>query len=245
MVKNLSNGCCNFLVNLKLYKLIFEIKGMFFNKKDEKGRLPDLPPLPVNDFLLKKPEKVDARDLRDVLKQDIQRDSLDEDSEKHALPSFPDSPNEKGFSQSVIKDAVGESQLSELPELPELPVEKESVTGTGIDESVVGVQKIEPKKNFKTIESDSEMYSSSRIMVPKKIEVKEKNQDIFVKLDKFRAGKKSLNEVKMRLDEIDLLFKKIREIKMREEQELAGWENEVNFIKDRLKDVTENIFEKV
>jgi hypothetical protein len=166
-----------------------------------------------------------------------EKEVLDEEitSERHALPSFPDSPTAKGFSQSAIRSAVDDSG-SDLPELPE------------IDEAPK-VKEIEEKPlKFKTVESEPMYHPASIKEIPKKREEfkpAEKNQDIYVKLDKFRTGRKSLGEVKTRLSEIDSLLKKIRETKMREEQELSGWESELNFIKDRLKDVTENIFEKV
>ena len=44
---------------------------------------------------------------------------------------------------------------------------------------------------------------------------------------------------------MDELLKKIREIKLREEQELTTWEKEINNAKSRIKDVHENIFEKI
>lgn len=217
---------------------------MFFKKKEEKDSLPDLPPMPIESFQPKRPERIEVKGLdgtfgkiSSIKKDEIEeKEVLDEEitNERHALPSFPDSPTSKGFSQSAIRNAVDDSG-SDLPELPE------------IDE-VPKIKEIEEKPlKFKTIEAEA-MYNPTSIReIPKKREEfkpAEKNQDIYVKLDKFRAGRKSLGEVKTRLSEIDSLLKKIRETKMREEQELSGWESELNFIKDRLKDVTENIFEK-
>ena len=40
------------------------------------------------------------------------------------------------------------------------------------------------------------------------------------------------------------LLKKIRETKLREEQEMNAWDRELNTIREKLKDVTGNIFEK-
>jgi len=197
---------------------------MFFKKKEDKGRLPDLPPLPADSFAIRKPE-------RTGILNDFSLDSEQEKQERHSLPSFPDSLMRKGFSQSAIKDAVGQNQRSELPELPD-------------DAEIVKKEREAEKKEWA---EDEGLYSPSEIIeIPRKAgNGVEKNQDIFVKLDKFKNGKKSLNEMRERIDEIDGLFKRIREVKMREEQELAGWEAEINFVKDRLKQVTENIFEKV
>jgi len=70
---------------------------MFSQKKDESS-LPDLPPLQTP-FSLPAVEK----------------------EEIHALPSFPDSPTNKGFSQMAIKDAVSQENGSHAapPDMPE------------------------------------------------------------------------------------------------------------------------------
>jgi len=68
--------------------------------------------------------------------------------------------------------------------------------------------------------------------------------DIFVKIDKFRTARKSLSEIKLKIEEVESLLRRIRETKMREEHELAGWETELNAIKAKIKDITQNIFEK-
>jgi len=74
---------------------------------------------------------------------------------------------------------------------------------------------------------------------------KEKNNEIFVKIDKFYSAKKALNQTKSKIEEIDRLLNKIRETKMREEQELSAWEKDLSAVKARIKEVTESIFEKI
>ena len=49
---------------------------------------------------------------------------------------------------------------------------------------------------------------------------------------------------KDQLDQIEDLLKKIRDIKMREEQELEVWEKELLTAKARIQEVGVNIFEK-
>jgi hypothetical protein len=222
---------------------------MFFKKKEEKDGLPDLPAFPLDGFSSKKPVRPEIKELDGtfgrpiVPKEDLENSELEDEvsAERHSLPSFPDSPMGKGFSQSAIRDAVSDKdkELEEQSELPELP---------DVDETPNIKEIVERPIRFKEVESE-ELYKPTKIMeVPKRREEfkpVERNQDIFVKLDKFKAGRKSLLEVKERMNEIDFLLKKIRETKMREEQELAGWESELNAIKDKIKDVTENIFEKV
>lgn len=81
---------------------------MFWTKKEEKS-LPDLPPI-KEDFTPMKPEKAEA-ELPEAPESD-------EMPENHPLPSFPDSPIKRGFSQTMIKEAV-EPEKSFFPEAPE------------------------------------------------------------------------------------------------------------------------------
>ncbi len=64
------------------------------------------------------------------------------------------------------------------------------------------------------------------------------------KYHKRRKKKLFEKKVQEKMEDIDELVKKIREVKMREEQELGSWENDLINIKSRIKDVSENIFEK-
>lgn len=194
---------------------------------DEEKRLPDLP-------------------TRKRFFDDFDLDG-EEKEEKHPLPAFPDTPGHNQFSQAAIKDAVGEEvDESDLPELPELPEEKE-VRVANSKPKIVEMEEWKPEipLGMSRIEPPEES-----IEVPRKEDFRSLRReigspDIFVKIDKFRNARKTFNEVKAKLNEIDDLIKRIRETKMREEQELSAWERDVQNIKSRVKDVSENIFEKV
>lgn len=72
-----------------------------------------------------------------------------------------------------------------------------------------------------------------------------KTEDVYIKIDKFHSARRALNSARDKLKEVDELMRKIRETKMREEQELASWEDDISAIKSKVEDVTKNIFEKV
>lgn len=77
-----------------------EVK-MFFKKKKEDYKLPDLPASrarPVLGPRISPPVEVDEG----------------EEGEVHSLPAFPDSPTHNKFSQAAIKDAVGEDKHGEF-----------------------------------------------------------------------------------------------------------------------------------
>ena len=71
--------------------------NMFWNKKDEKKSLPDLPQIKSP---FSKELSVSSENTGMV------EEKLKEGENKHALPSFPDSPTNQGFSQTAIKEAI-------------------------------------------------------------------------------------------------------------------------------------------
>lgn len=125
---------------------------MFWDKKEDKKGLPDLPTikspfnkeLEVSSNLVKspiaqKPEMKEDHDSND-----------DEDGlevERHSLPSFPDSPISKGFSQSAIKDAISQEDLKEPAPIP---------TQKPSDKIIP-----EQSKKFKTVELNEEVVENN------------------------------------------------------------------------------------
>lgn len=205
---------------------------MFWNKKEDKKSLPDLPPL-------KSPLILSSGSIGM--------------EEKHELPSFPEKYSEGSFSQAAIKGAVEESSSQEMekhaPEFPSPP-----------DNRFKTIEMEEWKPGFEEKDEQEEMHSIPQFPVDRNRDIglvrsfdkrsmespkSEKNADIFVKLDKFYSARKSLVDIQHNLEDIDSLLKKIREIKLREEQELHGWEKELDGVKARLNDVNMNLFEKV
>jgi len=207
---------------------------MLFRKKEEKT-LPDLPPSPF-----------DARPGAIP--------SLEADTEEKALPSFPASETYDRFSEAAIKGAVGEAE-EELPEFPEMntaavrsnTMEMEEWTPSNMPvQSPTAISPLEEEENLQP-----EIPSRARRAMPRivrsAVEQTSSSQlsDVFVKLDKFHLARRTLHDVSSKLEEMDELIKKIRETKLREERELSAWEKDIVHIKSRVKDVNENIFEKV
>lgn len=202
---------------------------MFWNKKETKNSLPDLPPisLPVTGM--------PSLEQKSAFVEDS------ESSEKHLLPSFPDSPTDKEVSQTAIKEAVENVESKQ-------PYESSQE---------MNIPFYSKENNFKTVETPN---SSTMLLPPpentftpsksvtKNFEqepAERKNPAIFVKIDKFNSAKRALSSAQEKLNEIEELLKRIREVKLREEQELSGWEKELSSIKIKVKEVTENIFESL
>lgn len=198
---------------------------MFWDKKDDSSGLPDLPP------------------LKEPPRWNVEEDS-EESFEKNTLPRFPDSPSHNSFSQAAIKDAISdEKEISdekvkqsefktmEMEEWNPKTIEREAVPELPIQRNVLP----EPPKSIQAEDQLRKPFLNSS----------QAGNDIFVKIEKFRNVRKALNETKDKLEEIDELLKKIREVKMREEQELTSWEKEISNSKARIQQITSEIFEKV
>lgn len=148
---------------------------------------------------------------------------------KDERKSLPELPPLKPFPQTAFpRDAVREE-----PTLPAFPEEKEEIEELPELPSKFRVPKIKESEEMP-------MRKTSFEAAPQ-----QKSEDVYVKIDRFHSARKALNSARNKLAEIDELMKKIRETKMREEQELSSWEKEIDVIKTKVEDVTKNIFEKV
>jgi len=224
---------------------------MLFSKKEKRKRLPDLP----------------ARGSRASFDA-----PFPEDEPEHPLPAFPDSPSHNEFSQAAIKDAIGAHEDEDYHEGEDGEFHpSHPPRGSGGEEKVGG----EDKENIKIVEmeewhpsvhheedhgippplsvhrnlpsprsiSPPAVMSHAPLVAARKPE--KKASDVFVKIDKYNSARRAMGDVKMKLVEIDELIKRIRETKIREEQEIVAWEKDMENIKARMKDITENIFEKI
>ncbi len=188
---------------------------MASEKKDYLADLPDLPPL---------------RTPSDMQSAQTSIPSVTEIDDFQELPSFPSSPSHNRFSQAAIKDAVSGDRQYQREEMQEWKPTK--------------FERREPVSTNDELDEDYQERSNFAREVNRSRNSKP-GPEVFVKIEKFFSAKKTVSEVKQKLDEIDSLINKVREIKLREEQELAAWEKELTEIKSRLKDVSEHIFEKV
>ena len=206
---------------------------MFWNKKSTEASLPDLP---QPEFPTIKSENSDSeKNNMDYMKENM--------PEKHNLPSFPDSPIKRGFSQTAIKNAIDNEEDTDNQYK-----EKDS-------EEIVGNAK--KSRTFKTIEVDSmpDIPSKKLPLPPTKEEIRKpeintnsfesKKKEVFVKIDKFQSARKALSSAQENVTEIENMLRKIRDVRMREDQELTAWERDIESVKVRIEEISKNIFEKV
>ena len=201
---------------------------MIFDKKKGEKKLPDLP---------------SPRSSLDVGHEpDFPHE--DEETESHSLPSFPDSPSHNKFSQAAIKDAVRDDEPLEEngKNIKIVEMEEWGPSHPGHDERLPSLEEPEELEEIRGAKIEPRV---SDIDESPKTGKSGLSADVFVKIDRFRSAKRALGTVEDKLEEIDQTIKKIRETKMREEQELASWEKNIMHVKSRVQDISENIFEKV
>ena len=139
--------------------------------------------------------------------------------ESYTLPTLPNSETWDRFNQEAIKEAV-------YPSEPDYGLPK--------------LKTISPKKDIeekRTLELFSPTYMTKKMT--KKLE------PVFIRLDKFQMTLKTFEEIKNKIEEIEYLLKKTKEIKIKEEQELAEWEREMQIIKSRIDTIDKSIFNKL
>lgn len=187
---------------------------MLWGKKEDDAGLPDLPMRRSSIPMMR--ERFDSMDHEDM-------------SAVQNLPSFPDSPMARGFSQSAIKDAV---ETGDLPELPDFDG-GDSFGSTDTHEMEEWKPRVMPPSTMRAMPK-AEQVESPRV---------NKRGSVFVKLDKFENARSSLEVIKEKLTEVDELLKTIREVKRKEDEEISLWEREMDSIKVRINNITSDIFE--
>jgi hypothetical protein len=222
-------------VNIKLYKLPYKKTSMFWNKKEDKDSLPDLPPLRTP----MKPAFDIPKAQSPMQNADSGDDASDEedsaDTSRHGLPSFPDSPLQRGFAQSAIKDAI--SQVPSESPVEEEPLHPSSIKTMEMDSPPMSSPPAQARQQSFTLDEPPERS----YVAPRK--PLQKSQEIFVKLDKFNTSYRAITTIAKKVEEMDNALRKIREIKLREEQELAAWEKELSSLKSRLQEISDTLFE--
>lgn len=157
------------------------------------------------------------------------------------LPTFPNSTLGNKFSQNTIKEAISGK--------------KEDEEDTGADELPEEEMGMMHRPLQKPVEEDNEEYEESIVTKPKSKElpanyalrsyITKKAEPVFIRIDKFEESMKTFQNIKSEISEIEDLIKKTKEIKSKEEEELASWETEIQAIKNQVEKVDQEIFSRI
>ena len=152
------------------------------------------------------------------------------------LPEHPD------FDSSSSSYSIEESESSNFSEpphtLPSMDNQSDIKYASSLDES--------PDESIihdDIMQSNPPAFQTS--FAPAQPHIAESKSSIFVKLDRFQSAKKSLILLEQKINDMESLLKKIRETRLREEQELVAWEKEVSMVKPRIEEISKNLFDKI
>ena len=198
-----------------------------FSKKEE---VPEIPPAPSLPELPKAQEQPVKKELPE-------------------LPSFPAGPRNENMNQEIVKSAV-----TDLPSPEENEVHVEIPEGLHITEEQEGGSMIPPKPSVEETTPEFPNMLSSNQHQKRTLElnatmknkpVTKQIEPIFVRIDKFQSAQKNFENIKDKVKEIELVLKKIKDVKSQEETELKGWTEDVEKIKSRLAEIDSGIFDQI
>lgn len=189
--------------------------GLFNRKKEEKSILPDLPESSVE---LPKLSEYNSNDFM----------------------NGNDDFGVNNINGDLNMNYDDNMQKSSFEPLPTYPVEN---TQKIIAEPFMRDNKIKIKENLvepRTFEVSGKNFGEERI----KSSVKEL-QPVYIRLDNFKMGLNSFEDIRSKVVEIEDLLSKIKEVRDREEKELTEWEREIQIVKARIEQINKDIFKNV
>lgn len=194
---------------------------------------------------------------------ELPKASVSSEFEKKSLPELPSFPNDSkngSFNQDMVKSAVSDQDSSEEKEsdfsgIPEPPKKEKAVLPEAdfspkpFGSSSAPTFPSIPSNNTPSLPSISESETVSRSAPifsssPVK-QISREGEPIFVRIDKFQASQKNFDEIKDKISQIENILKKLKEVKVREEDELKGWTEDVENIKLKLGEIDSNIFSQI
>ena len=171
------------------------------------------------------------------------------------IPSLPELPTPKDFSLPELPKApvetipeIPEKAISQLPELPELKNTNQEFNHEIIKQEIANPQQTMKKSQFNQTPPIMQKIPTAPIIskpITRQKKIVKEEEPIYVRLDKFELSVKTFDEIKIKIEQIEELLKKTKEIKQKEELELEEWEREINLIKARIDSVDKTIFNQL
>lgn len=177
--------------------------------------------------------------------------------EENLLPDLPESLGELPKLPEIGDQGILDLKVSSLPSIPNSNLNNQQVIKNEIDNM--------KKSNFDPLPVSGAINIPKKIIsepsniikeTPRTIELPNKTKGystpstkkagpIYIRLDKFKAGLESFEEIKDKVLEIEELLLKIRGIKEKEEAELEEWEREIQILKSRIEAIDNSVFSKL
>lgn len=157
------------------------------------------------------------------------------------LPTFPNNSLGNKFSQNTIKEAIsGKKEDEEVFDAEDFSEESKGMMQKPLQRHAV--------EEFENYEESVATKPKSR-EVPQNFAMRnymtKKAEPVFIRIDKFEESMKIFQDIKSQISEIEELIKSTKEIKSKEEEELASWETEIQTIKNQIEKVDQDIFSRI
>ena len=213
--------------------------GLFSKKKEEKSMLPDLPESSAN--LPELPNYGATNSNNANLKADVPANT-------------PSNVNPVQTQQNAIKNEIhgsmapGDNRDMQKSNFESLPHYSNDSIPAKIVAEPSNVLEEHPRMPHESFHEPRALEMSNSRLPPKigKIESSVKRaQPIYIRLDKFKAGLESFEDIKGKLTEIEDLLVKIKDMRDKEEKELDEWEREIQVVKARIEQIDNDVFKNV
>ena len=157
----------------------------------------------------------------------------------------------------MVKSAVSDDSVPEENEVNvDIPVDlhvkeegEESLIPPKPSEDAISESPVstipEPPKTMPSGESKKSLELTPSVMSTPVKSVTQPHEPIFVRIDKFQESQKNFDQIREGVKEIESDLRKVKDVKAKEEEELAAWTQDLEKIKSRLAEVDSNIFDQI
>ena len=174
-----------------------------------------IPELPMSPLLPSLPEN--PEELPQISKEE----------ELPELPSFPKNFHDNDLNQEIVKSAVSDNSSGESEVIePEQNVEE---LIPSIPSQEINPAEEETVNNKKSISNSEGKFS----------------EPVFIRIDKYQAAKKNVEEIRIKVSEMEKIINKLNELKLKEDEEIKQWSEEVEKLRTRLRDIDSDIFNQI
>ena len=194
----------------------------WFSKKEEVPRLPPAPELP---------------DLPEAPRETIRS--------RNELPALPPTDLGKNLNQEMVKSAVTdlENPGATIPNLPPPPSDSQGKPMIPSIASLPNTAEEVPKQQHRINVPEKSTFEISE--EPQEQPITRPADSIFVKIEDFQDAQKDFKEITTKIKQIEKVLVKVRDKKIKEDEEIADWTDEIEKTKSKLSEIDSEIFSKI
>lgn len=164
-------------------------------------------------------------------------------------PALPSNPEFKSYTQHIPElpePASTEKSIKEEMDVPatqSMPTNLQEFSKISMDE-FDQQERVVPQTPTRVMPNQPQIPSAQEITQPSRKSFPVE-RPIFVKINKFRESVESLNEIKKKLKEASTILQKLKEIRAKEDEELASWEKDLEEMKTKIDSIDKKLFSKI